>query len=126
MVYTKDDVAGLPIQPWTSLQDFFDNHPPSLELKRSHVVLSITALQALVADPQTPSLLDPVARHKQLLQGYFGEMIAGPAIFTDAYETTRIFEGTTRSYIIIPPERVKALPDVQDPADFLVADDGNS
>ena len=123
MVYTKEDLAGLPIKPWTSLQDFYDSNKPSVELTRSHIILSASAWLALINDPLVASFVEPVTRHAQLIHGYIAELISGPALFTDAYELQRIFEGTTQSYIIVPPDRVKPLPDQQDPNSFLVSEE---
>lgn len=123
MIYSKEDLAELPVQPWTSLRDFYDNNPSSVELTRSHIVLSRSAWQALVTDPLAPSFVEPVIRHAQLLQGYIGALISGPALLTDAYELDRIFEGTTQSFILVPPDRIKPLPDQQDPNSFLVSED---
>lgn len=123
MIYSKEDLAGLPIQPWTSLRDFYDNNSSSVELTRSHVVLSGAAWQSLVVDPLAPSFVEPVVRHAQIINGYIGELITGPALLTDAYELQRIFEGTEQSYILVPPERTKPLPDPQDPNSFLVSEE---
>lgn len=120
MIYTKEDLADLPIQPWTSLRDFYDNNPTSVELKRSHIVLSRAAWAEVITDPLVLGSVEPVTRHAQLIQGYIGELVAGPALFTDAYELESVFVGTNASFILVPPERIKPLPDLQDPASFLV------
>jgi hypothetical protein len=123
MIYSKEDLAGLPIQPWTSLRDFYDNNPSSVELTRSHIVLSRSAWGAIIADPMVVGSVEPVTRHAQLIQGYIGELVGGPALFTDAYDLHGVFEGTTQSYVIVPPERTKPLPDPQDPNSFLVSEE---
>lgn len=120
MIYTKQDLQGLTIETWTSLQGFFDKYPPSQSLISAHLVISSTAWLQIVSDPLTPSFVEPVIRHAQLLQGYIADLSTGPSVITDAYDLERFFDGAVSAYVLVPFCRIKPLPDIQDPASFLV------